>query len=204
MLVSRLLSFMAAAAVIIAAGPALAVEVYFNGVQVTGLKNQSFEGCKVKFDADGNVHVTAKGYTVKRMDQGGADPKGAVTMAGSKYFLYSKASRAGYAQYDVDIYVNGKWVKKVRNSESQIVMDITSRLRPGKNVIQFAATKNYGGKPRLSTSPSDYVEVFVGIGNRGGGTVNITTTLASFKATASTTANFGQEQTVSVRTGTAK
>lgn len=200
----RLLSFLAAAAVIVAAGPSLAVEVYFNGVQVTGLKNQSFEGCKVRFDTDGNVHVTARGYTVKRLDQGGADPKGTVAAEGSKYFLYSKASREGYAQYDVDIYINGKWVKKVRNSESQIVMDITSRLRPGKNVVQFAATKSYGGKPRLSSSPSDYVEVFVGIGNRGGGTVNITTTLASFKATASRTDNFGQEQTVTVRTGAAK
>jgi hypothetical protein len=189
----------AVAAVLLVAGQARAVEVFFNGVQVTGLKSQSFEGCRVKFDADGNVHITAKGYKVKRLDQSAVDTSKDGLNLPKRYFIYSKASREGYAQYDVDVYLNGKWIRKVRNTESQVVADITSKLRPGKNVVHFAATKSYGGKPRLSSSASDYIQVFIGEGNRGGGTVNITTTLASFKATASTTANFGQEQTITIK-----
>lgn len=192
-----------ALALVLGGGSAHAVEVFFNGVQVTGLKNQTFEGCKVKFDSGGNVHITAKGYKVKRMDQGQGTPSGKSSpgtsrTVGRKYFLYSRASRPGQAQYDIDVYINGKWARKIRNKESQIVVDITSKLRPGSNVIQFAATKNYEGKSRLSTAASDYTEVFVGAGNRGGGTVNITNTLTSFKATAATTKNFGREQTITV------
>ena len=192
---------------LLSATPAYADEEYFNGVQVTGLKNQSFDHCKVKFDAGGNVHITAKGYKVKRVEQGrtttsstSAKPRrstkpGSVT---KKYFLYARSSRQGYAQYDIDIYINGKWARKIRNTESQVVTEITSKLRPGSNVIHFAATKNFRGKSRLSTAASDYTEVIVGTGNRGGGTVNITNSLTSFKATASTTGNFGREQTIEV------
>ena len=188
---------------LLAPATATAVEVFFNGVQVTGLKNQSFEGCKVKFDANGNVRITAKGYTVKRMEQGSSAANPGTTASpgnvAKQYFLYSKATRPGYAQYDIDVYVNGKWVRKIRNNESQVVTDITKKLRPGRNVVQFAATKNYRGKSRLSTSSADFIEVFIGLGNKGGGTVNITTTLARFKATAGTTKNFGEEQAITVR-----
>jgi hypothetical protein len=182
-------------------GSARAVEVYFNGVRVSGLKNQSFRNCGVRFDASGNVYITAKGYTVKRKEQSGSSGTVSATTPSTakQYYIYSRSSRPGYAQYDVDIYLNGKWVRKVRNRDSQVVVDITRKLKPGKNIVHFAATKNYDGKPRRSTSASDYLQVFIGIGNKGGGTVNITSTLAEFKATASTTKNFGQEQTITVK-----
>ena len=83
-----------------------AVEVYFNGTRVTGLKSQSFDNCSVRFDASGNVHVTAKGYKVKRLTEpgkGGAPPK---ATSPKQYFIYSEARRPGYAQYDVDVYIN--------------------------------------------------------------------------------------------------
>jgi hypothetical protein len=180
----------------LAARDASAVEVYFNGTRVTGLKNQSFSGCAVRFDPAGNVFITARGYTVKRLDK---DKTTRPVPTGPKqYFLYSRASRPGYAQYDIDVYINGKWLRKVRNNDSQVIVEITNKLKRGRNVVHFAATKNYGGKKRRSELGTDYVQVFVGIGNRGGGTVNITSTLASFKATAKTTENFGREQTITV------
>jgi len=178
---------------------AWAVEVFFNGVRVSGLKNQNFKNCGVRFDGDGNVHITAKGYSVKRVDQSGGSKTAPSTPGVSKqYYLYAKSSRPGFVQYDIDVYINGKWVKKIRNSERQVVMDISRSLRKGKNIVHFAATKNYGGKGRLSTSAADEMSVFIGLGSKGGGTVNITTTLADFKANASTTKNFGREQTVTV------
>ena len=83
--------------------------------------------------------------------------------------------------------------------QSQVIADITSKLTPGKNVVHFAATKNFGGKSRLSTAASDFIQVFVGVGNRGGGTVNITATLVDFKATAATTNNYGKERTIEIQ-----
>jgi hypothetical protein len=176
-----------------------ATEVFFNGVRVSGLKNQSFKNCSVRFDNDGNVHVTAKGYSVKRVDQSGGSQAAAKTPGVSKqYYLYAKSSKPGFVQYDIDVYINGKWIRKIRNAERQVVLDISRRLRKGKNIVHFAATKNYGGKGRLSTSAVDEVKVFIGLGSKGGGTVNITTTLADFKANAGSTKNFGREQSITV------
>lgn len=176
-----------------------ATEVFFNGVRVSGLKNQSFKNCSVRFDNDGNVHVTAKGYSVKRVDQSGGGQAAAKTPSVSKqYYLYAKSSKPGFVQYDIDVYINGKWIRKIRNAERQVVLDISRRLRKGKNIVHFAATKNYGGKGRLSTSAVDEVKVFIGLGSKGGGTVNITTTLADFKANAGSTKNFGREQSITV------
>lgn len=178
-----------------------AAEVYFNGVRVSGaLKNQTFKNCHVRFDNSGNVHITAKGYEVKKLGDGAKGGTSDTSDSVSKqYYLYSRATKAGAVQYDIDVYINGKWVRKIRNTENQVVLDVSKKLRKGKNVIHFAATKNYGGKPRKSSSPSDYVQVFVGRGTKGGGTVNITSVLASFKAPASRTDNFGQEMSVEVK-----
>jgi hypothetical protein len=194
----RIIAILTPLVLLASAAPAAAVEVYFNGVRVSGLKNQQFKGCSVRFDADGNVHITAKGYTVKRMGDG-AEQNEAPTPKAKHYFLYSKATRPGYAQYDVDVYINGKWVKKVRNNQDQVIAEITKHLKPGKNVISFAATKNYSGGERKSESPKDYVQVSIGAGTAGGGTVNITSNLVTFKAPASRTENFGQEKTISIR-----
>src|SRR4051812_27718774 len=53
------------------AGSAAAHKVYFNGVEVeAGLAGQSFAGVEVRFDEQGNVWITAKGYAVKVVDGG--------------------------------------------------------------------------------------------------------------------------------------
>ena len=175
-----------------------AVEVYFNGTRVTGLKSQSFDNCSVRFDASGNVHVTAKGYKVKRLTEpgkGGAPPK---ATSPKQYFIYSEARRPGYAQYDVDVYINGARVRRIRSAEGQVVEEISDKIQPGRNAIHFAATKNLGGKPRRSTLDSDFIKIIIGIGKKEGGAVTITSPVASFKATASTTNNFGRQQSITV------
>ena len=196
---SKLGSLLLVVACLFVASPAFAtVEVYFNGVRVTGLKNQLFEGCKVRFDAKGNVHVTAKGYTVKTAEKASGDTSKGTPKAtlSNHYFLVSAGKAPKSAQYDVDVFVNGKWVRKIRSSEDQVVFEITSHLKKGKNVINFSATKNFGGKPRVGTTADVYLRVLVGLGNQGGGTVNITKTLVDFRAPASRVDNFGTTGTI--------
>jgi hypothetical protein len=55
------------------ASVAFAGSVYVNGVQVDGLRNQSFQGCEVTIDAEGNIHVTAPGYHIEVV--GGSEKK---------------------------------------------------------------------------------------------------------------------------------
>ena len=46
--------------------PALAIDVFLNGVKVTGaLQGQTFENAKVTIDAAGNVRIDAPGYKVE-------------------------------------------------------------------------------------------------------------------------------------------
>ncbi len=174
--------------------PAHALEVYLNGVRATGLKNQTLQNCTVSFDENGNIRIVAKGYAVKKVGNEG----GAPAATRGKYFLVSTFNRLGYAQYDVDLYINGRWARKVRSTENQVIMEISKLLPSGRVTLLFAATKNLGDKPRLSTSASDYLQVIVGEGTAGGGTVNITRTLADFRATAERTSNFNQESIIQI------
>lgn len=122
-------------------------------------------------------------------------PPGPIT---KRYFMVAigpPPPRTGFAQFDVDIYINRKWIRKVRNKEQQVVFEVTKFLQRGKNMVHFAATKNYDGKARQSTSPNDFVRIVIGSGTRGGGTVNITESMADFKASADKTTNFNEEQT---------
>ena len=43
----------------VVAGPALALDVYLNGVRITGVRNQSFENATVELDGEGNVRIKA-------------------------------------------------------------------------------------------------------------------------------------------------
>lgn len=207
--------------------------IYLNKVRVNGLKNHTFQGCRVQFDAAGNVHITAKGFKIKAIPQTTAPVKLPPTVRRTAppppppaprpappppratprpkpkpikppsrpkynptltYFLVSQNTRPGSVQYDVNVYINRRWVRKIRNRDSQIVFEIGRYLKPGKNTVHFAANKNYDGKARLSTSASDYIRVIIGTGNKGGGTVAITESLLEFKADASRTTNFNEQK----------
>ncbi|PIE65856.1 MAG: hypothetical protein CSA24_01795 [Deltaproteobacteria bacterium] len=115
-----------------------------------------------------------------------------------RYYLVSAGQQPKSAQYDVDVFINGTWIRKVRSSEAQVVVEIGQHLKKGRNLIHFTATKNYGGKPRASTSAARYLRVLVGVGTTGGGTVSISKALADFRAPASKVANFGQAIAIQV------
>jgi hypothetical protein len=211
------------------ASNAMAVEIFFNGVKVTGLRNQSFQGCKVDFDANGNVLITAQGYAVQKMETAPAPPPVAPPVRytpvpppvappptpppqpkpkapamptasyKSQFFLIALPTKVGYTQYDIDVFFNGKWVRKVRNSDNQVRMDVSKIISRGKNVIQYAATKNYSGKERLSESGDDNIRVIIGTGTAGGGTMNITEILADYQVGADKTNNFNTEKSFFVK-----
>ena len=209
--------------------------IFINGVRVNGLKNHTFQGCRVQFDARGNVHITAKGFKIKAIPQTVAPRTLPPTIRRTapppppppapkpppapvprvqprpqpkkieppprpkfnpalKYFLVSQNTRPGYVQYDVNVYINRRWVRKIRNRDSQVVFEINRYLKPGKNTVHFAASKNLDGKAKISNSAADYIRIIIGTGTQGGGTVNITESLLEFKASASQSASFNEEK----------
>lgn len=195
------------AGLVAAPRPAAAVDIFFNGVKVTGLRNQSFPSCSVKFDKAGNIHVTAKGYSVQRVTQADAVKSKAAKVVGKapaasptplkyKYFLVSAGQSPKASNWDVDVFINGKWVQKMRGGDDQLVVDVSRHLRAGRNQVMFAAVKNYAGKGRLSSSSKVYLRVLLGRGTRGGGTVSIEHTIADFRARADQVANFSRSAAI--------
>ena len=175
--------------------PASAASVTLNGVNIDGVTSQKFENCTVTIDAQGNVHIEAKGYAVKNGGPSSStDPAARTTTAARtdarpptgkltrRYFLATEQTPPG-TQYDLAIFINAQWIREVKASEPQLVMEITKYLRPGANKVTLAATKRIAGD-RLAYGSDVQLKVVIGEGNVGGGHVMIDLPLVETARTA--------------------
>lgn len=115
-----------------------------------------------------------------------------------RYWLATSQTAPGMTEYDIDVYINAKWLMTLRNGSEQDVVDITRYLVPGKNTVTFEAKKLSSGE-RKSYSNEHVFSVVVGEGNEGGGNVMIDNPLASFKRTAADTDSISREFTFNTR-----
>jgi hypothetical protein len=184
-------------------GAASAASVFLNGVNIDGVTTQTFESCKVEIDAYGNIYITAKGFAVQRPGQGPAAPSptpapSATTVPGvvaKHYYLVTEKAAPGMTQYDVDLFVNAKWVRKFLDTEEHVIMEISKYLVPGPNKVSFVA-KKAAGEARRSASPQHYFRIIVGEGNSGGRNVMITKKAVDYKRTALEIKDFQDEFTL--------
>jgi hypothetical protein len=193
---------------------ALAAPVYLNGVSIDGLTNQRFEKCTVIIDEKGAVQLSCPGYSVQ--SQGAAKaggPTASSTMGNDtssavdtpvpgritkRYWLVTEQNMPGATQYDIDMFINSKWIRKLRSNEDQIITEITKYLEPGPNKILLAAHKNIVGA-RKSYSPEHKFQVTIGEGNVGGDQVMIDNPIVEFKRNASQTDDASQEYSLVAR-----
>jgi hypothetical protein len=115
-----------------------------------------------------------------------------------RYWLVTEQPTPGMAEYDIDLYINSKWIRKLRNNEEQIISEITRHLQPGKNVILLSARKVSAGS-RKSYSPQHYFKVIIGEGNVGGDNVMIDRPIIRFQRTAADTKDVSEEFTLTTR-----
>lgn len=182
--------------------PALAVEVYVNGVSVDGLTNHTFEKVTVRLDERGNVQIDAPGYSVKKVNLSGTQekprqPDNAITQ---KYFLVTEQTPAGMTEYEVDLFLNGKFMRTLKSGEEQLVTDITKQLKPGQNLVIVQAKKRYAdpSSPK-SLSRSHVFRVIIGEGNTTSDQVTIEKQLVTFTRTAADTNDVTQEFSFTTR-----
>lgn len=188
---------------------ALAAPVYLNGVNIDGMTNQKFEKCTVNVDEKGAVYLSCPGYAVQGVPVGkggmqvqnletpvepGAIP-GKIT---KRYWLVTEQNMPGATQYDIDLFVNSKWIRKLKSGEEQIVVEVTKYLNPGSNKVLLAAHKNIAGS-RKSYSPEHLFRVTIGEGDAGGDRVMIDNPLVTFKRTADETEDASQEYNLVAR-----
>jgi hypothetical protein len=180
-----------------ATGASAAPLLTLNGVAIDGITDQRFENCTVLIDDQGNVHIEAKGYAVKGAEETrpadpsrggprttpaafeGQEPARNVTR---RYFLVTEHTPPG-TQYDLAIFINAQWIREVKASEPQVVMEVTKYLRPGRNKITLSATKRIAGE-RLAYGSDVQLRVVIGEGNVGGGHVMIDAPLVETARTA--------------------
>ena len=178
---------------LLAPSVALAASVFLNGVNIDGVKGQKFENCTVVIDESGNVLITAKGYKVQTVTpKSPTTPTTATGPVSRRYFLVSETNFPGMVQYDVDVFINAVWIKRISHEDPQTVLEITRHLKRGKNVVHFTATKSMGAA-RRSSSPQHYLKVIIGEGNMGGNNVMIDNPLLEYKRTAKEIKNFSED-----------
>jgi hypothetical protein len=173
---------------------AQAKSVYLNGVNIDGVANQTFENCSVEIDAQGNIHIKAKGYQVKQATPDTASPTtvAPTTSRSRRYWVVTEKNFPGMTQYDIDIFINSVWVRRITSDEEQVVFEVSKYVKPGKNVIHFTATKNFGAT-RKSHSPQHYFKIILGEGNVGGDNVMIDNPLVEYKRTAAESRTFNDD-----------
>ena len=190
----------------------LVATLFLNGVNIDGVRGQTFEKCRtVRIDERGDVHLDCPGYQVEGAAAPAPGTKGAPAAAApaatapatpgvitKRYFLVTEQNEQGAAQYDLDLFINSKWVRKFRAGEDQVVMELTKLLQPGTNKLIFAATKHLEAG-RRSASPSTFIRVVVGEGESGGGNVMIDNPLLECKRTAAEIDNVNEEFTIQAR-----
>lgn len=191
------------AALLLLPPAAWAGSVYLNGVNIDGVTNQKFEKATVRIDEKGNVLIDAPGYAVKAVEGGARQkpPSGeepAEARLTRRYWLVTEQAVPGMAEFDIDLYVNAKWVRKLRNNEEQIILEITKHLTPGKNTILLTA-KKLAGQSRKSFSPEHFFRVILGEGNVGGDNVMIDHPLVKFERSAAESSDVSQEFTLTTR-----
>lgn len=202
-----------------AVSPAAAEDrrIFLNGVELTGidLRNQRFEAATVRFDASGDLHITAKGFDIKKQPvskratppeparTGGAPetPARPADLAGGRFYVIARPADGNVASpYRISVYLNKQLVDVFEPTGSPIAVDVTEHVRAGKNQVRFVARPAQPRKgTRRSSSPEDRVEIVLGQGSLKKGTVMIRASLLEYARNASETRRFDDTYSFRVR-----
>ena len=174
--------------------PVSAAEVFVNGVNVDGLTNHTFEKVTVRLDEKGNVQIDAPGYSVKKVTIAGDKPAREEGVITQKYFLVTEQSPPGATEYEIDVFLNGKFLRTLKSGDEQLVNDISKQLKPGKNQVIVQARKRYADPmvPK-SQSRNAVFRVIIGEGTASHDQVTIEKQVVTFTRTAADTNDTTQE-----------
>jgi len=184
-----------AMAAFLAAPLASARNVYLNGVEIGDLRKQTFKDATVYIDEAGDVHISSDRYKVEVVDEDGK-PGGAASAVGERdaaganpqlrqrYFLVTKPSTAGRAQYDVVIKVNGVQRRVVKAADEALIIEVSAWFKAGSNTVELVATKNLRNG-RKSFSPEDKMRIILGAGREDGDRVKVDVINVDFNCDAS-------------------
>src|SRR5579859_1062251 len=119
--------------------------LYINGVRVDPVSNVKLRNVDVDIDEKGDVHITAKGYQVNVGETVSPQKPAAPSRNApqpTKYFL--TMAQTGDPQWDVDVFLNGTYVRRFSAGQTPAPVDVTKLIHPGDNSVRFHAVKQEG------------------------------------------------------------
>ena len=179
-------------------GAVEAKSVFLNETNIDGVTAQHFDNCVVDIDAQGNVHITARGYKVEVQKPTPATPP-PQTAATKRYWLVTENRSPGMDQYELEVLINNQTVKKIFSKDESIYVEITRYIHAGDNSVYIIAKKNIEGGQRRSTSPYHYTRVIIGEGTVNEKTIVIDKQLLDYRRTAAEIENFADPFTIEGR-----
>jgi hypothetical protein len=204
---------MAVAALLFAPVVSLAAQLSVNGVsigkvdlKVQGLENVTFEKCtSVKVEPNGDVKIECPGYDLRSsLPPEALEAPKPVTPApnnalagkvSKRYWVVTSQTQPGATQFDVDLYINGKWIRRFKNDESTAVVDVTKHMIPGVNKIILAGTKNLADGRKSNSADAQYRFV-LGEGEIAGQSLRIDKVLLDTKRTAAESENVNDDKEI--------
>lgn len=172
--------------------------LYINGVRVDGLSNVKLQNVDVEIDAQGDVRVTAKGYEVNIGSTSAKTTNTTATAAAKNKTRYVLTmNESGDAQWDVDVFLNGVYVRRFSTGQSPAPIDVTKLMKIGDNSLRFHAVKQEG--TIRSLQPGDLIQLTLDGDQALVNGRHELTHIYSYKRTAAETGMFDESVSVSVR-----
>lgn len=145
---------MAALAIMMISTPAAAQQagkkIFINDIDLAAylITDVELKCVNIKFDSKGNLYIIAPGYSFEALGGSKEPAKAAEQDKATNFYLvtFPKPDRAD-AGYDIDVHVNGKFVRRVLGGKEQEVVDITSYFRQGSNEVSFLSVRRKGFRP---------------------------------------------------------
>jgi hypothetical protein len=179
--------------------------LYINGVRVDGISNLKLQNVDVEIDAQGDVRVTAKGYVV---NVGETKTRTATTtttttttttapgkLQPTRYYL--TMAQNGDPQWDVDVYVNGQYVRRFAAGPAPAPVEVSRFIKAGDNSLRFHAVKQEGAIRSLQ--PGDLLQLTLDADQALVNGRHELTHIYSYKRTAAETGIFDESVSVTVR-----
>jgi hypothetical protein len=174
--------------------------LYINGVRVDGVTNVKLQNVDVEIDAQGDVHVTAKGYEVN-VNEGKTKAKPTPStptntkLQPTKYYL--TMAQNGDPQWDVDVFVNGQYLRRFSAGQTSAPLDVTRFVKAGDNSVRFHAVKQEG--TIRSIQPGDLIQLTLDADQSLVNGRHELTHIYSYKRTAAETGMFDESVSVTIR-----
>jgi hypothetical protein len=150
--------------------------LYINGVRADEPPAVTLEGVTVRIDAGGNIFIDAPRYNVQVVSAApavAARPTTAATATAAPLTWYLVSEDLASVGGAVDVYLNGAYVRRLQSGQSQVLVDLSSFVRPGLNTVKFA--------PVSPASQGD-LGAYIGGANGSGSTLRIDAPSVTWRA----------------------